>query len=144
MPPKYSGTHSVTYSLTACPRATASGFTGLFRFQHPEYPVSLSKEASHTVRYAAILANWCTKATRAMKNSHRQLGFWPTGFKGKIMYDTSKPDGQPGRPLDSSRAKSLFGFEATTILGEGIVKTLGWYRQARTIAARADISVGRA
>jgi GDP-L-fucose synthase len=50
-----------------------------------------------------------------------------TEYKGKIVWDTSKPDGQPRRFLDISRAKEEFGFEAKTIFREGLKKTIDWY-----------------
>jgi GDP-L-fucose synthase len=50
-----------------------------------------------------------------------------SGFKGKIEWDTSKPDGQPRRLLDTSRAKQEFGFEAKTDFREGLKKTIEWY-----------------
>ncbi len=53
-----------------------------------------------------------------------------TGFEGKIMWDTSKPDGQPRRCLDTSRAEKLFGFCAKTSLEEGLRKTIEWYKSA--------------
>ena len=46
------------------------------------------------------------------------------GFKGRIVWDTTKPDGQPRRMLDTSKAKSLFGFEARTPLEEGLRSTI--------------------
>jgi GDP-L-fucose synthase len=50
------------------------------------------------------------------------------GFDGEIEWDTSKPNGQPRRRLDVTRAKELFGFEARTPLREGIERTVAWYR----------------
>jgi GDP-L-fucose synthase len=50
-----------------------------------------------------------------------------SGFKGEIEWDTSKPDGQPRRLLDTSRAKQEFGFEAKTDFREGLKKTIEWY-----------------
>ena len=50
-----------------------------------------------------------------------------TGFKGKIIYDTSKPDGQPRRRLDTSLAKTLFGFEGKMAFAEGVRKTIAWF-----------------
>jgi len=50
------------------------------------------------------------------------------GFHGDIVWDTSKPNGQPRRQLDTSRAKELLGFTATTSMDTGIDKTLSWYR----------------
>ncbi len=51
-----------------------------------------------------------------------------TGFKGKIHWDTSKPDGQPRRCLDISKARKEFGFKATTDFKEGLKKTIEWYK----------------
>jgi GDP-L-fucose synthase len=51
-----------------------------------------------------------------------------TGFMGRICWDPSKPDGQPRRCLDVSRAKALFGFEARTSFDEGLRRTIDWYR----------------
>lgn len=50
-----------------------------------------------------------------------------TGFKGEIHWDGSKPDGQPRRRLDVSRAKKYFGFEAKTDFDEGLKATADWY-----------------
>ncbi len=49
-------------------------------------------------------------------------------FKGKIKWDTSKPDGQPRRRLDTSRAEREFGFKARTDFREGLRKTIDWYK----------------
>ena len=53
------------------------------------------------------------------------------GFTGEIRWDTSKPDGQPRRCVDPSRAKALFGFEATTGFETGLAATLEWYLSHR-------------
>ena len=50
-----------------------------------------------------------------------------TGFDGKIEWDTTKPDGQPRRCLDVSKAKEDFGFKAKTDFREGLKKTIEWY-----------------
>jgi len=50
-----------------------------------------------------------------------------TGFNGKIVWDTSKPDGQPRRCLDTSRAEKEFGFKAKTNFDEGLRNTIEWY-----------------
>jgi GDP-L-fucose synthase len=50
-----------------------------------------------------------------------------TGFKGEIRWDRSKPDGQPRRRLDVSKAKQEFGFEAKVDFGEGLKRTIEWY-----------------
>jgi GDP-L-fucose synthase len=54
-----------------------------------------------------------------------------TGFKGEIKWDTTKPDGQPRRCLDVSRAKEEFGFEAKVDFREGLKKTIEWYKYNR-------------
>jgi GDP-L-fucose synthase len=59
-----------------------------------------------------------------------------TGFEGRIVWDTSMPNGQPRRHLDASRARDLFGFEARTALREGLERTVDWYRSAVLAAAR--------
>ncbi len=54
-----------------------------------------------------------------------------TGFKGDLVWDTSKPNGQPRRALDTSRAKEKFGFEARTDFNEGLQATIDWYQAHR-------------
>ncbi|RKY21332.1 MAG: GDP-L-fucose synthase [Planctomycetota bacterium] len=54
-----------------------------------------------------------------------------TGFEGEIRWDSSKPDGQPRRRLDVSRAKEYFGFEAKTSFDEGLKETVKWYKKNR-------------
>lgn len=56
-----------------------------------------------------------------------------TGFKGKIVWDTSKPDGQPRRCLDTSKAEKEFGFKAKTNFEEGLKKTIEGYKKTRGI-----------
>ncbi|HTY14993.1 MAG TPA: GDP-L-fucose synthase [Methanoregulaceae archaeon] len=57
-----------------------------------------------------------------------------TGFEGEIRWDTSKPDGQPRRCLDVSRAKQEFGFEARTSFEEGLKATIDWYMNNKEMA----------
>lgn len=57
-------------------------------------------------------------------------------FTGKIIWDTSKPDGQPKRRLDISKAKKEFGFEAKTDFKEGLKRTIEWY------SSRRDVVIG--
>jgi GDP-L-fucose synthase len=52
-----------------------------------------------------------------------------TGFRGRIAWDHTKPDGQPRRMLDTSRAFQEFGFKAKTRFREGLEKTIEWYRK---------------
>jgi GDP-L-fucose synthase len=58
-----------------------------------------------------------------------------TGFTGSIRWDASKPDGQPKRLLDTSRARDLFGFVASTTFEDGLRQTLEWYRAQRIVAS---------
>jgi GDP-L-fucose synthase len=55
-----------------------------------------------------------------------------TGYKGKIAWDGSMPDGQPRRCLETSLAKKEFGFEAKTEFREGLKKTIEWYSKTRS------------
>ena len=52
-----------------------------------------------------------------------------TGFKGTVIWDRSKPDGQPRRCLDTARAQKAFGFQAKISLEEGLKQTVKWYKQ---------------
>jgi GDP-L-fucose synthase len=54
-----------------------------------------------------------------------------TGFEGEIAWDETKPNGQPRRQLDVSKAAGRFGFRASTTLREGLERTIAWYRSAR-------------
>jgi GDP-L-fucose synthase len=55
-----------------------------------------------------------------------------TGFRGQIIWDTTKPNGQPKRKLDVSRAQREFGFTARTPLEDGLRETIEWYLTARS------------
>lgn len=55
-----------------------------------------------------------------------------TGFSGRIEWDETRPNGQPRRCLDISRARKLFGFEAETDFSDGLARTVGWYRRHRS------------
>ncbi len=54
-----------------------------------------------------------------------------TGFEGEIRWDTSKPNGQPRRKLDTTRADQLFGFKSWTTFDEGLQRTIDWYVENR-------------
>jgi len=54
-----------------------------------------------------------------------------TSFEGDFVWDTSRPNGQPRRSLDTSKAEALFGFKAATRLEDGLRETIEWYRQHR-------------
>lgn len=60
------------------------------------------------------------------------------GFEGDVVWNTSKPDGQPRRCLDVSRAREGFGFEATVRLEEGLRETIDWYRTSLGAHIRPD------
>ncbi len=90
------------------------------RYDRPD-PVNLGSGEEITVRNLAYLI--------------REL----TGFTGEIEWDTSQPDGQPRRCLDTSRAQAEFHFKATTSLREGLSKTIHWYETVtadQTVRAR--------
>jgi nucleoside-diphosphate-sugar epimerase len=50
-------------------------------------------------------------------------------YHGKITWDTSKPDGQPRRRLNTSKAETEFNFKATTDLEDGLRKTIAWFKK---------------
>lgn len=54
-----------------------------------------------------------------------------TAYSGEVRWDATKPDGQPRRALDTSRALDLFGFEAKTSFHDGLRRTIDWYEQHR-------------
>jgi GDP-L-fucose synthase len=54
-----------------------------------------------------------------------------TGFDGELVWDTSKPNGQPRRALDVTRAEKYFGFRAQTPFEEGLRRTIAWFREHR-------------
>ncbi|NTW01028.1 MAG: GDP-L-fucose synthase [Oscillochloris sp.] len=63
-----------------------------------------------------------------------------TGFQGRIEWDTSKPNGQMRRKLDTTRAKERFGFESHTSFEEGLRKTIEWYVSGRGQVAHHDVT----
>lgn len=66
-----------------------------------------------------------------------------TGYAGRITWDTSKPNGQPRRALNTDRAWQYFGFRATTDFDEGLQKTVEWYKQTLSFPEPADSAVPR-
>lgn len=56
-----------------------------------------------------------------------------TEFKGKIVFDSTKPDGQPRRMLDTSRAEREFGFRARTPFESGLQRTISWYLKSKVL-----------
>jgi GDP-L-fucose synthase len=63
------------------------------------------------------------------------------GFAGEIRFDPSKPDGQPRRKLDTSRAEQLFGWRAATSFPDGLRATIDWYRDSRVPNGRLQRSL---
>jgi GDP-L-fucose synthase len=61
-----------------------------------------------------------------------------TGFEGRIVWDTSKPNGQPRRKLDISRAEECFGFKSVTPFPEGMRKTVDWYQAEMTASKTTE------
>jgi len=61
-----------------------------------------------------------------------------TGFEGEIVWDESKPNGQPRRQLDVSKAERLFGFRARTPLRDGLQRTIAWYRSNRVASVSRE------
>jgi GDP-L-fucose synthase len=59
-----------------------------------------------------------------------------TGFSGEIRWDPSKPDGQPRRALDTSRAREAFGFTSKTAFEDGLWATIEWYRAQGQVPGR--------
>jgi GDP-L-fucose synthase len=64
------------------------------------------------------------------------------GFRGRVVWDRTRPDGQPRRCLDTSRAFERFGFRATTPFEEGLRQTIAWYRAGRALGG-ARAALGR-
>ena len=86
-----------------------------------EEPVNLGAGAEITIReLATIIAE-------------------ETGFRGRIEFDPSMPNGQPRRCLDTSRAERLFGFRARTDFRTGLRNTIVWYEQTRQAAVGAAV-----
>jgi GDP-L-fucose synthase len=87
-------------------------------------PVNLGSGREITIRdLAALICDLC-------------------GYRGELRWDPTKPDGQPRRCLDTSRAKAAFGFEATTPLRDGLVETIAWYERQVAAGREGDTSKG--
>jgi GDP-L-fucose synthase len=63
-----------------------------------------------------------------------------TGFEGRVVWDTTKPNGQPRRKLDITRAEERFGFRSTTTFEDGLRQTIEWYRQSRNAAPTTPVT----
>jgi len=66
-----------------------------------------------------------------------------TGYEGEIVWDSTKPDGQPRRALDTSRARDAFGFTSGTPFEDGLRETIGWYTTYLTSATEPVIPLQR-
>jgi GDP-L-fucose synthase len=58
------------------------------------------------------------------------------GFRGDVVFDATKPDGQPRRSLDVTRARDAFGFTASTGFRDGLARTIAWYKAERAVVSR--------
>lgn len=67
-----------------------------------------------------------------------------TGFQGTVRWDAAKPDGQPRRWVDTSRAAKAFGFQASTPLEEGLRRTIAWYARGGATDAPVEAALPRA
>lgn len=74
------------------------------------------------------LVNLGTDLEISIKDLSELIAKQVVGFKGKIKWNTSKPDGQPRRRLDASQAEREFNFVAKMGFKEGLKKTIEWYR----------------
>lgn len=81
--------------------------------------------------------NLGTGAEIAMKELAKLIGDM-TDYKGDIVWDASRPNGQPRRALDTSRAKERFGFTARTSFTAGLAKTIEWYRSNMQLIHRNE------
>jgi GDP-L-fucose synthase len=63
-----------------------------------------------------------------------------TGFEGKLIWDTTKPNGQPRRALDTSRAEKYFGFRAQMPFEEGLRRTIAWYRENEGLGSKGSVT----
>jgi GDP-L-fucose synthase len=87
----------------------AQGITAAADLYDKPEPVNLGSGQEVTVRrLAQLIADSC-------------------GFSGQLVWDATKPDGQPRRCLDTTRAKREFNFQATTQLSAGLRETIDWY-----------------
>ncbi len=60
-----------------------------------------------------------------------------TGYHGRLVWNTNKPNGQPRRGLDTTRAEKYFGFKAAVTFEDGLRRTIDWYREQRTQRVKA-------
>ncbi len=109
------GTGAASREFLFVDDAAAGIVTAAERYDDPE-PVNLGANREVPIReLVELIARLC-------------------GFSGEIRWDTSKPDGQPRRCVDPSRARAAFGFEAPTSFDEGLRRTIDWYLANRALA----------
>ncbi len=65
-----------------------------------------------------------------------------TGFRGEVRWDSTKPDGQPRRMLDTARAEREFGFKTQVGFAEGLEKTVRWYEEQKASQPRVQPEAG--
>jgi GDP-L-fucose synthase len=105
------GTGSVSREFLYVEDAARGIVEATFKYDQPE-PVNIGAGREITIRdLTELICKLC-------------------GFTGRIEWDPSKPDGQPRRCLDTTRAKEKFGFVAQVSLEDGLKKTIEWYRNA--------------
>ncbi len=95
----------------------AAGIVRATELYNGEEPVNLGAQREITIRELVMLI--------------AEL----TGFTGEIRWDATKPDGQPRRCLDTTRAAELFGFTATTDFRKGLRETINWYQRSLPVTA---------
>lgn len=99
----------------------ADGIVAAARLHEGDEPVNLGAQREISIaELAGIIAEAC-------------------GFDGEIRWDRSKPDGQPRRAVDASRARRLLGFEARTDFREGLSRTVSWYLANREAAEARSV-----
>lgn len=141
--------HVVPALVRKCMRAKASG--------DPEVTVWGSGEATREFLYVEDAAEGIAKAAETYDGvepvnlgSGREISIRDlalliarhVGYAGKLRFDTSQPDGQPRRRLDTTKARRLFDFEAGTELDEGIGRVIEWYvAQAGSLSEAASSSM---
>ena len=76
----------------------------------------------------------------SIRDGWRRLLNW-TGFEGEIWWNTDRPNGQPRRKLDVTRAWEYFGFESQMPFEEGLRRTIEWYRSTMLVDARRSNGV---
>jgi len=96
-----------------------TGITGQDGAYLAELLLNKGYEVHGTIRRASVFT------TERIEHLYQD----PNAFEGEIRGDTSKPDGQPRRMLETSRAKGKFGFEAKTDFREGLKKAIELYRK---------------